>query len=124
MKENKMVPATITAVELIFDLRAVTRTAGVRIKIEREDGSELKIFFDLVEVGAKFCYTCMDWRYREPAKEGFIQLCNMMLFLGVKQPKELEGCSLLLKESSMGIKIANPEHRRRCWEIHCNKEPN
>lgn len=95
-KENQII-ANIVAVDLMFTSpNDVTRKGYISLKISGSD-EKFELRFDLMEVGAKFSPpSYMNWKYKEPVKDGFAQFYDLMLFLGAKQPKELEGISVIL----------------------------
>ena len=114
--------ATITAVDFIFESpNDVTRKAYAKITFAKEDGSETILVFDLMTAEAKFCYTHFDWKYKKPVHDGFIQLYDLMLFLGAKQPKSLEGCSVIILEKGNDFVLTKgdselvPRNKVRWW---------
>lgn len=110
MKNVNRTNATITSVDFIFEMpNDVTRKAYAKITFAKKDGSETFLIFELMTVGAKFCYTHFDWKYKEPVHDGFIQLYDLMLFLGAKQPKSLEGCSVIILEKGNDFVLTQGE---------------
>ena len=121
-KENQII-ANIVAVDLMFTSpNDVTRKGYISLKISGSD-EEFELRFDLMEVAAKFSPPCyMNWKYKEPVKDGFAQFYDFMLFLGAKQPKELEGISVILLKKKDGVVITEkganlePRSKVRWWD--------
>lgn len=111
--------ATITSVEFVFQMpNDVTRKGAVCLNIEKSEGTKIRLIYDLMEVKAKFNSSFyMKWTDKEPVKDGFAQFYDLLTFLGVQQPKELEGISLILLEKGddfvLTRKDSQPEPRKK-----------
>ena len=123
VKKENLITANIVAVDLMFTSpNDVTRKGYISLKISSGD-EEIELRFDLMEVGAKFSPPCyMNWKYKEPVKDGFTQFYDLMLFMGAKQPKELEGISVNLLKKKDGVIITEkganlePRSKVRWWD--------